>query len=253
MPRALALMRAIVGPEGSEALAKQLFEEAMLTEVDPLVHVAFSLNLDISTVLQRGADLAGLAFFDVIPVCRDVEVPLRIDRLADIHVVRVSTIDRDIAYTAPDFHQLMKLWTLRDEDPAIASRVCIVPAAAMRQYLAGVAAPGLLDAARQNLVRYWPSAAASLELTFASRLAFAALVLVLVALLFATPYLAAGWIMPAWATLVLLPALVRLGAMFMPLRATPPVTRAEPADLPIYSVLVPLRDEAEMVDQLCRG
>lgn len=246
-------MRAIVGPEGDEALARHLLEEAMLTEVDPLIHVAFALELDIATVLERAADLAGLAFFDVIPVCQEVEVPLRIERLADIHVVRVSTRDRDVAYTAPDFNGLMRLWALRDSDPTIASRLCIVPAAAMRQYLAGVAAPGLLDAARQNLVRHWPNAAASLELTLGVRLTFAAVILALVVLLLATPYLGIAWLMPIWAMIILLPASIRLAAIFMPLHNLAPVARAEPQDLPVYSVLVPLRDEAEMVDQLCAG
>ena len=37
MPRAFALMRAIVGPDGDEATARRLLEEALLIEVDPLL------------------------------------------------------------------------------------------------------------------------------------------------------------------------------------------------------------------------
>lgn len=253
MPRAFALMRAIVGPDGDEATAKRLLEEALLSEVDPLLHAAFALNLNVSVALQRGAEFAGLAFFDVIPARGEMEAPPRIERLADIHMVRVPTIDQDIAYTAPDFHGLMRLWALHDSDAALTRRVCIVPVAAMRQYLASVAAPGLLDGARQTLVRQWPRAAASLELTMPVRATFAGAVVFLIALLFATPYLAPAWLMPGWAAIILLPALVRLAAMLMPVGETPEEKRAETADLPIYSVLVPLRDEADMVEQLCQG
>ncbi|MDV3253409.1 glycosyltransferase [Devosia sp. BK] len=252
MPRALALMRAIIGPEESAHTAQRLLEEAMLVEVDPLLHAAFSLHLDVNTALERGAKHIGVAYFETIPVGSDLSVPLRTERLAEIHMVRVTTLDRDIAYTAPDFRGLMALKSLTEADPALTRRVCVVPAAAMRQYLAGVAAPDLIDSARQTLARNWPRAAASLELTFGVRMAFAASVVAIIAVLVLTPYLAPAWIMPLWALIILLPALMRLAALLSP-RAAPVVEkRIENDALPVYSVLVPLRDEADMVDQLCR-
>lgn len=253
MPRAFRLMRAIVGTDGDEAVARRLLEEALLTEVDPLLHAAFSLNIDISTALERGAAAFGLTFFDVIPAGSGSAGPLRIERLADVHFVRATTLGEEVAYAAPDFNGLMRLGALHDTDPSLTRRLCIVPGAALRQYLAAAAAPDLLVAARQGLVRHWPSATASLELTLGVRLAFGALVLALVATLLALPYLASAWAMPAWAAVMLLPALIRLASLFTPNRATAPEARVDPQDLPLYSVLVPLRDEADMVDQLCRG
>lgn len=253
MPLALKLMRAIVGPDGDEATARRLLEEALLTEVDPLLHAAFSLNIDIGTVLERGAASQGLTFFDVIPAGSRTEGALRIERLADVHFIRAVTLGEEIAYAAPDFNGLMRLGALHATDPTLTQRLCVVPAAALRQHLAATAAPDLLVAARQGLVRHWPTATASLELTLGVRLAFGALVLVLVMSLLALPHLAAAWAMPAWAAVMLLPALVRLAALFMPNRPTVPEARADALDLPLYSVLVPLRDEADMVDQLCRS
>lgn len=253
MPRAFKLMRAIVGPDGDDATARRLLEEALLTEVDPILHAAFSLGIDIGTALERGATAFGLTYFDVIPAGSSSPGPLRIERLATVHFVRATTLGEEVAYAAPDFDGLMRLGALYDTDPALTRRLCIVPGAALRQYLAAEAAPDLLVAARQGLVRHWPRATASLELTLGVRLAFGALVLVLVAMLLVLPYLASAWAMPAWATVMLLPALIRLAALCMPGGTTAPEARVDPQDLPVYSVLVPLRDEADMVDQLCRS
>ncbi|WP_083982793.1 glycosyltransferase family 2 protein [Devosia soli] len=251
MRRTLSLMAAIIGPDGDPGEAQRYLEEAMLTEVDPLLYLALSLHIGVDTAYRRAAAHIGFAFFDVIPAASEDSAPLRLDALADIHMVRVQTIDRDIAYTAPDFKGLMQLQALREREPGLMQRVCIVPPAAMRQYLAHVASVDLVDSARQTLARHWPRAAASLELTFWPRMIFAASLLALVLTLLVMPYLSPGWLMPIWAVFMLLPALVRLAALLMPLREMPPEPRADDLDLPIYSVLVPLRDEAEMVDQLC--
>ncbi|MBN9333890.1 glycosyltransferase [Devosia sp.] len=252
MPRAFKLMQAIVGPDGDEAVARRLLEDALLTDVDPLLHAAFSLNIDINTALERAAVSLGLAYFETVPAGSRSAGSLRLERLADVHFVRATTLGEEVAYAAPDFNGLMRLGAVNDTDPALTRRLCIVPSAALRQYLASVAAPDLLVAARQALVRNWPTATAGLELTLAVRIGFAAAVMLLVVTLLALPFLAAAWLMPVWATIMLLPALVRLTAFFMPNRATAPEERVDAQDLPIYSVLVPLRDEAEMVEQLSR-
>lgn len=253
MARALRLMRAIVGPDGDEALARRLLKEALLTEVDPLLHAAFSLNISITAVLERGAAFCGLTFFETVPAGSRTGGPLRLERLADVHFVRATTLGEEIAYAAPDFDGLMRLGALRESDPALTRRLCVVPGAALRQYLAASAAPDLLDQARQGLVRHWPTATAGLELTLAARLGFGMAIVLAVLTLLTLPYLAAAWLMPVWAALMLLPALIRLVALLMPSRATTPDKRLDDQDLPVYSVLVPLRDEAEMVDQLCKG
>ena len=250
MQRSLALIAAIIGPDGDPSHAQRFLEEALLTEVDPLLHVALSLRIDVNVALNRAAEHVGFAFFDVIPAQSRLIAPLRLDGLSEIQVVRVQAIDRDIAFAAPDFKGLMHLQKMRERDPGLTKRVCVVPPAAMRQFLAQVASEDLVDSARQTLVRHWPRAAASLELTLWPRVIFAGSLLTLVLTLLAMPYLAPGWLMPVWAVFMLLPALVRLATILMPLREMPPEPRAPSQELPVYSVLVPLRDEADMVDQL---
>lgn len=249
MRRSLAFMSAIIGPDGRPELARRLLEEALLVGVDPILHVALSLGLDLNLVLARAAEHAGFAFFEAIPEGSDLIAPLRLEGLSDIHMVRVKTLDRDVAYMAASFRGLMQLRDLGECDGALSQRICIVPPAAMRQYLAQVASEDLVDAARQTLARRWPRAAASLELTFWPRAIFAFCLVTLVATLLVMPFFAPGWLMPVWAVFMLLPALVRLAAILMPLREMP-LEPEDVADLPVYSVLVPLRDEAEMVDQL---
>jgi cellulose synthase/poly-beta-1,6-N-acetylglucosamine synthase-like glycosyltransferase len=243
-------MLAVLGPDGDAETADRLLEEALLIEIDPLLHAAFSLDISINTVLERAANHVGFAFFDVIPTGSEHIAPLRLDGLHGIHMVRVETVGRDIAYTAPDFEGLLQLQRLREHNPAVTRRICVVPPAAMRQYLAEVARVELVDSARQNLARHWPRAAASLELTFWPRMIFAGVFALLVLTLLAMPYVAPAWLMPVWALVMLLPALVRLAAILMPLREIALDPPGDPSDLPVYSVLVPLRDEAEMVDQL---
>lgn len=254
MRRALPLMRAILGEAGEDGGAERMLETALLKEVDPLVHAASELGIGIDVALARGAAWLGLAFYDAIPVGSDLEMPMRLERLSEVQMVRVRTLDRDIAYMAPDFFGLLRIAQMCAANPQMQRRICIVPMSAMRNYLARAASPVLVDFARQNLLKHWPGAAAHLELTLVLRIGFVAVLLSFVALLLAMPYFAPAWLMPAWATLMLLPALIRLAALIQP----PPASQQaapedEHEDLPLYSILVPLRDEAGMVDQLCKS
>lgn len=253
MPHALQLMRGLLGPGGSEELARKLLAEALAGEIDPLCHAALSLGLGIEIVTQRAAAHLGFAFFEVIADTGEVLAPARLELLADIRVVPVRTLDRVVTYAAPDFFGFLRLQRAAESDPALLRRVCIVPDAAMRQYLARAAREALVDGARQNLFRKWPHAVAQLDLSRGLRTGFAATLLLMVMGLLVLPFSGAGWVLPIWAVLMLVPTLLRLLALLMPTATPSPCGPPgdENAELPVYSVLVPLRDEAEMVDQLC--
>jgi len=125
-----------------------------------------------------------------------------------------------------------------------------VPEPALRDYLTRVAAPSLIDAARQNLARRWPYASAQLELTSLARYSFmAALVLMVITLLLA-PFFAQPWLLPVALGLLVVPALIRIAALLTPVPRAPTTRRPPDEELPVYSVLIPLRDEAAMVPQL---
>lgn len=252
MPDALPLMRAIIGQGADERSARHLLSRALEAECDPLVYAALELGLGIDVLTQRAATWLGFAYFDVIAETGDALSPARLDVLAEVKVVAVQTLDRVVTYAAPDFFGLLRLHGAALEQASLFKRVCIVPDAAMRQYLARAASEALVVSARQNLARHWPHAVAQLDLGRGLRIGFALALLLLVGALLALPFFGVPWLLMLWAPLMLVPTLVRLAALLMPEAPCPPACLAQdPADVPVYSVLVPLRDEAEMIDQLC--
>lgn len=253
---ALELMQAILGPRHDAASARSVLETALVAEADPMRYACARFAIDPADGMARAAAWADLVYSDTVPELPVAAAPsaLRLDNLHAIRMVRLMVTDREVAFASPDFFGLINLRRARLAKPALRRRLCLVPAAAMRHYLATIASPALLDAARQNLTRHWPHAVAQLELTKPARHAFAALMALLVLLLLLLPYLGADWLMPFWVGIVLLPALIRLAALLTPPPPPePPLLPADLVDLPVYSVLVPLRDEANMVDQLCQS
>jgi len=204
--------------------------------------------------MARAARWAGYPFFDAIPRGGSAIIePGRLEALGQIRVYRTSVLDREVAFASPDFAGVLRLARVRADRPELCRNICLVHESALRTFLVQQAAPALIDAARQNMARYWPRAAAQLELTGPVRVAFAfALAAATIGLLVA-PLVGPEPLAPIWCVLVMLPTLLRLAALFQPDRAEqPPATRTQDSDLPVYSVIVPLRDEANMVSQLCR-
>src|SRR5690606_16875138 len=94
--------------------------------------------------------------------------------------------------------------------------------------------------------------AAQLELTGPARRGFALMMLLVTLLTIGAPLAGQNLIAPLWFVIVMLPTALRLFALANAPPAVPAGNRwRDDNTLPVYSVLVPLRDEAEMVDQLC--
>ncbi|WP_375598539.1 glycosyltransferase family 2 protein [Devosia sp. Naph2] len=254
MSQALALMQAILGPGSSEELGRQTLERALASEVDPLHWCAIQLDLAPAQIMARAARWAGFAFFDAVPRGGSALMePGRLEALGQVRVYRTRILDREVAFVSPDFAGVLRLARVRADRPELCHNICLVQESALRTFLVQQAAPALIDAARQNMARYWPRAAAQLELTAPVRVAFALILALSTMGLLATPLLGPELLAPLWCVLVMLPTLLRLLALFQPMRVEPPPgRRTEDADLPVYSVLVPLRDEANMVPQLCQ-
>jgi hypothetical protein len=127
-----------------------------------------------------------------------------------------------------------------------------VPDAAIRTELVSAAEESLIAEARQRLARRRPFASAHLDLPLRVRVGFVALYAGIVVLTALAPLGFEPYLLPPLAMLLLLPALLRLVAAVLPVpRIEAPAL--EDADLPVYSVLIPLRDEDNMVPQLHRA
>lgn len=252
MSDALELTRAILGGDGPKDItALQVLEAALEREVDVLHYCAGTLGMDAALVMQRAAAWAGYGFFERVPQgLRGHAEPTRLEALADVRMFRVQLLDQEIAFAAPDFFGIIRLKHRLATTPRLRRLLCFVPEAALRDYLAEAAAPALIDAARQNLARRWPYASAHLELTRMARAGFVSALILLVSLLLLAPFYAQAWLLPLACATLVAPAAIRLAALFSPAAATPAPQRPPDEELPVYSVLIPLRNEASMVPQL---
>jgi cellulose synthase/poly-beta-1,6-N-acetylglucosamine synthase-like glycosyltransferase len=253
MSAGLALMAALIGTNQTHYTPKAALEAALMTEVDPLHWCAVHLNIAPAEVMSRAAQWVGLAFFEVVPrVAHIVHEQGRVEAFSTLRMVRFKMLDREIAVAAPDFFAVLKLARALEVDPSLRNRLLLVPAAALRDALVGMHEEQLLDDSRQRLTRKWPYAAAQLDLTRPVRESVVIIVAVLVLALTIAPWTGIVWALPVWLWLIILPSCIRLAAICTPI---PRGVSAEPIlgpdDLPIYTVMIPLRDEAGMVDQLC--
>lgn len=252
MSDALELTKAILGRDwGDDDRARQVLDMALEREVDVLRYCATTLGLGESLVMQRAAAWAGYNFCHRVPRIAGGQVaPSRLDALADVRMFRLRALDGEIAFVAPDFHGVLRLRQRLEHTAALANLLCLVPENALREHLAVAAAPALIDSARQNLARRWPFATAHLELTLLARLSFVLALGLLVSLLLLAPFVAQLWLLPVASILLVVPAGIRLLAIFTPLRPVTVAKRPPDEELPEYSVLIPLHSEAQMVPQL---
>ena len=252
MSDALDLIAAIMGGQGADrATAMSVLEMALEREVDPLLYCATALGLSPAVVMERAAAWAGYAYYEKIPEgLRGSVEPTRLEALAEVRLFRMRLLDREIAFAAPDFFGLIRLKHRLVTTPGPRQRLCLVPEPALRRYLTRAAAPALIDGARQNLARRWPYASAQLELTAIARYGFVIAMLLLVALVLLAPHFAQELLLPVGLLILVAPALLRIAAVLVPLQKTPAQTRPPDEELPVYSVLIPLRNETAMVPQL---
>ncbi|MHA6300119.1 glycosyltransferase [Devosia sp. CAU 1758] len=254
MSSTTSLMQALLAPGTSAADAQMALDRALLSEAEPMHWCATHLGVTDAEIMRRAATWADLAFFDVVPRAAEMTIdPLRLEMLGEVRLHRLRLLDREVAFVAPDFFGLLRLVQSRQSRPELCRSLCLVPAPALRAYLVDQASAALLDGARQNVARIWPHAAAQLELTGPVRRFFVFLLALLTLLIILAPLTGQGWLAPLWIGLVLLPSALRLLALATPPEPKFPVIGEDEdrAALPVYSVLVPLRDEANMVDQLC--
>ncbi len=251
MSAEVALFSAIVGCNADQA--RQALGLAAGLGIDPLDFARTRLGLEEALIYQRAAKWAGLAYSGIVPAIARFPGPLaRVSELSGVRSMRLELFDREILFVAPRFAHIPALAMQGAANPETRRRICIVPPAELRRSLADRSRDRLIEYARQNLSRIWPFATAHLDLGITIRVGFVVTLAVLLVMAVVAPFWARPVLVPLLFVLLALPAWFRIAAI---VGATdPPRTEAKDlladAALPVYSVLVPLRDEAHMVPQL---
>lgn len=247
----VALFGAIVGCDNDQA--RQALGAAAGMGIDPIDFARTRLGLDEALIYRRAAKWAGLAYSGVIPAIAHLAGPLaRVSELSGVRSMRLELLDREILFVAPRFAHIPALAMQGEANPETRRRICIVPPVELRRALAERCRDRLIDYSRQNLSRIWPFATAHLDLGVVLRVCFVVVLAALLVTAAVAPFWARPVLVPLLFVLLVLPAWFRIAAI---VGATdPPRTETgnliEDAALPVYSVLVPLRDEAHMVPQL---
>lgn len=255
MSEAGALLQSVLGDFALTAEhAVQHLEAALELEVDPLDYCAHRFGLGETLVMQRAADWAGLTFFEHVPDLGAAK-PLieKIDRFGEVRALTYPLLDRRIVFTAPRFETLIRLKLLHEIRPDLRQLVAIVPGPAIRTELATVGEDAMMNRARHRLWEKWRNAAGHLDAPFGARLWFAVLMVLILATVTLAPWLSRPVFLPIVGLLLLVPAMLRLVAAISPVPSAPEVALLDDAELPVYSVLVPLRDEAQMVRTLAEA
>ncbi len=135
------------------------------------------------------------------------------------------------------------------------NKICIVPFRALQQSIQVAQRPALYEAAIQRLARIWPHASAHLGLGRYKRFLFLGAVLLVTAISAWDPPSLQPLIFAFLALLYVGPATFRLYASIYGMLLGAPTRPKLLNDdaLPIYSVMVPLNNEANLVPQLARA
>jgi cellulose synthase/poly-beta-1,6-N-acetylglucosamine synthase-like glycosyltransferase len=255
MSRATELVQFVLAGQGlSHEQALGMIDTALVMEVDVLTYLSRQSGLSEDRVYERAAQWAGATYSPKIPLALvRIRRFARIDMLGQVRSLRANLDGREVLFTGPTFESLLRLKALLDRHPERSRHVCVVPPSAIVRALASASKDLLLDESRQRLARIWPQACAHLVLTKRARRNFVLMVIAFSAFA-ALPINNSLVFLPASLLFLLAPALLRLLAVGAPdSDVRRPRTLLGDDDLPVYTVLIPLRDEARMVPALARS
>jgi hypothetical protein len=248
---AIALLRAVLRDNCTTDLAaRRHLNIAAELRVDPLEYCAHRFGLGNAEVWRRAACWAGVKFAGATPSRLPVPQMARLTHLGETRTLRQTVLGEETLFIAPRFAQVL---TLRVAPERLKRRMRFTPPEAIEAGLTRATSEQLMDEARQRMTRIWPRASASQDLPKRVRVIFVVLLALLIALVMISGYVARPVLIPLVATLLMAPGLMRLLAAIPHSNRTPPARLLTDAELPVYSVLIPLRDEAAMVPMLKRA
>lgn len=224
--------------------------------VDPLRYCASQLNISEQEIYRRAAKTLKLAFSDQVPPLAVQAIHAdRIDHLKSVASLRGRMLDRDVLFVAPDFWRYVELAKRLSEKPQLRSRLCIVSPKSLRLAFVQQQGTALYESAITRLAKKWPFASAHLGLSKLTRYSFLAIVLG-VAL---SVFFPLGWFQAVATVLMtilfLLPAAFRLSCAINGriVKRNSQKDLLGDDQLPTYTIVIPLRDEAILVEQLANA
>lgn len=256
MSEAVQLVRAILRERcRSNEEARDVLDRAFALEIDPFEYFAHRLEISYDDILERAAEWAGIAFSSFVPQgLPRAEIAHDLSVLGRVRQLRAKLFQRDVLFVSPNYFEVLEFKRRVAESQELRGRLCLVPFAALRAELGRQSSDDLLAEAQTRLDRRWPRATAHLTLSARSRLLFMVATAGFILVIFFAPAWLQPLLMPVSVLLLVVPSLARVVAAFSrPIRDAVGPRLLEDEELPVYSVLIPLRDEAQMIPLLCRA
>jgi len=248
---AIALLRAVLRENCTTDLAaRRHLNIAGQMGVDPLDYCAHRFGLGSAETWRRVAVWLEAPFASVTPSRLPVPPIARLDHLGGARTLRQQVLGEEVLFVAPWFAEAMHLHAAPER---LKRHLRIVPPEAIEAGLTRAASGQLMDEARQRLTRLWPRASASQDLPRHARIGFALLLAAVILVVMVSGVVARPVLIPLVTPLLMIPGVLRLVAAVPHASGRPAPRLLSDAELPIYSVLIPLRDEAAMVPLLRRA
>lgn len=243
-------------PGWSRHVANAAFERARRLDVDPMEVLAGTDPDDGELPYREAARLLGVRHLtDIRRYLVPFDSRIDIDRLAGLRSARGRIDDQEVLFVVPGFSHIKALAARIAEDPSLRERLCVVSASTLEGGLAAVNADLLATNAVQRLARRYPLASAHLDLPLAVRATFIVALVVIIAISMIPALFIQPFFLAVVSLILVAPSVFRLWAAFTLGQNKPlvPQTLLGDDQLPIYTVLIPLRNEAHMVPQIARA
>ncbi|AEQ50408.1 glycosyltransferase [Pelagibacterium halotolerans] len=251
------LAEALAAPPGwSRQAASDILGRAQRIGTDPIEVMAALDPTDREGPYRRAASFLGVPHrSEIATFLSQFDTDLEADRLGGLRSVRGSIAGHEVLFLAPGFAHLRGLAARIKQDENLRRKLCIVSPATLDAAIAQTNPEPLTANALQRLARRFPIASAHLDLPLGVRLGFVTSMVALTALATMPAFLNLSPILAVMALILGIPSAFRMWAAFTFERNSPlrPDTLLNDRDLPVYSVLIPLRDEAHMVAQIARA
>ena len=227
--------------------------EAQRLAIDLFDYIIFRQKISEEETYRAAAQFCSLPFSEQVPQNLKILTPItRLDDLGSLDSFSALLFDREVIFISPSADKILALSEQIRARTAKKMNICIVPKRALREGLIFLHKEKLLDESRQRLARRWPFASAHLDLTIPARIIFIMLIIFIISLISFAPLNFTPYLLPLLFILFILPAWFRFAALFELFYddRQNPTKLLNDVYLPIYTILIPLRNEANMVAQL---